>query len=215
MYLCRVIAKSQNKMEKINALYKEWMASQPLSKENGNRLYQKFMLEFNYNSNHIEGNTMTYGQTQLLLMFDETSGDAKMRDYEEMKAHNVGLKLVEQEAIDKERPLTENFIRELNKTILVRDFYKTQETEAGLNRYEIKVGQYKTRPNSVITVTGELFDHASPEETPAMMSDLVKWYNDEVKKGVLSPFNSLRYSTIAIYEYTRLKTVTGASLAYW
>ena len=29
------------------------------------------MLEFNYNSNHIEGNTLTYGQTELLLMFGQ------------------------------------------------------------------------------------------------------------------------------------------------
>ena len=43
------------------------------------------MLEFNYNSNHIEGNTLTYGQTELLLMFGRVIGEAKMKDIEEMK----------------------------------------------------------------------------------------------------------------------------------
>ncbi|MDD2215405.1 MAG: Fic family protein [Eubacteriales bacterium] len=185
-------------MEKIDTLYKEWTGLQPLSLENQKRLDQKFMLEFNYNSNHIEGNTLTYGQTKLLLMFGETTGDAKLRDYEEMKAHNVGLELVKREAKDKERPLTENFIRELNRTILVEDFYKMSKNGG---RYLVKVGQYKTRPNSVITATGEMFDYASPEETPALMTDLVKWYNEEEAKGELCP---IQLATLFHYRYIRI-----------
>jgi len=49
------------------------------------RLNRKFMLEFNYNSNHIEGNNLTYGQTELLLMFGRVVGNAYMKDLEEMK----------------------------------------------------------------------------------------------------------------------------------
>ena len=135
------------------------------------------MIDFNYNSNHLEGNTLTYGQTKLLLLFGDTIGNASMQDYEEMKAHNVGLELMKALARDKERTLTETFVRELNKTILVRDFYKTSCD--GENRYKIHVGVYKTRQNSVITPTGELFDYALPAETPALMSDLIRWYNEE------------------------------------
>jgi Fic family protein len=188
-------------MDVINNLYKEWLTFQPLKSEYQKRLDQKFMLEFNYNSNHLEGNTLTYGQTKLLLMFGETSGDAKLRDYEEMKAHNVGLELTKREAKDKERPLTENFIRELNRTILVEDFYKTQKTENGITRYKIKVGQYKTRPNSVITVTGELFEYASPEETPALMKDLVEWYNKTEKSQDLHP---IELAALFHYRYIRI-----------
>lgn len=46
-------------MNKIETLYKEWQSLQPLKEQDQNRLDQKFMLEFNYNSNHIEGNTLT------------------------------------------------------------------------------------------------------------------------------------------------------------
>jgi hypothetical protein len=44
--------------------------------------------------NHLENNILTYGQTKLLFLFGETVGNAKIRDYEEMKAHNVGLELM-------------------------------------------------------------------------------------------------------------------------
>ncbi|MDR2912655.1 MAG: Fic family protein [Alistipes sp.] len=160
------------------------------------------MLEFNYNSNRIEGNTLTYGQTRLLFLFGTTSDGVPLRDYEEMKAHNVGLELVKREAADRERPLTEQFIRQLNRTILVEDFYKTQKDAAGeIRRYEVKVGQYKTRPNSVITATGEVFDYASPEETSALMTDLTAWYNEQEAKGELSP---IELATLFHYRYIRI-----------
>ena len=126
----------------IKQLYSEWKSLQPLKPEDLKRWNDKFKLEFNYNSNHLEGNTLTYGQTKLLLMFGETSGNASLKDYEEMKAHNVGLEMIKQEAQDKERPLTESFIRELNRTILVQDYWKNAKTPDGQDiRMQIKVGE--------------------------------------------------------------------------
>jgi Fic family protein len=170
-------------MNNIEKLFKEWQSLQPLKPELQRDINQQFMVDFNYNSNHLEGNTLTYGQTKLLLLFGDTIGNASIQDYEEMKAHNVGLELMKVEATDKDRMLSEHFIRELNHTILVRDFYKT--SREGDFRYKVNVGIYKTRPNSVITPTGELFDYASPEETPALMSDLIAWYRDEEQRGKL------------------------------
>ena len=72
------------------------------------------MLDFNFNSTHIEGNTYIRTKTKLLLFFGKTTSSANLRDYEEMKAHNVGLEIVKREALDKERPLSGAFIRELN-----------------------------------------------------------------------------------------------------
>ena len=171
-------------MNSIDKLHKEWLSLHPLKPELQRRMDQQFMFDFNYNSNHMEGNTLTYGQTKMLLLFGKTEGKALMRDYEEMKAHNVGLELMKKEARDKQRPLSESFIRELNHIILVGDFYKTSRD--GDHRYKIHVGVYKTRPNSVITPSGETFDYASPEETSSLVSDLVEWYREEEQRGKLS-----------------------------
>lgn len=105
-------------MTHIHQLYNEWLSLQPLKPEDKNRLDRKFMLEFNYNSNHIEGNTLTYGQTELLLLFGKVVDEANMKDLEEMKAHNVCLKMIQEEAADKNLPLTETFIRQLHHTLL-------------------------------------------------------------------------------------------------
>jgi Fic family protein len=68
-------------MNTIDALLKRWQELQPLPKAIGRELDQQFMLDFNYHSNRLEGNTLTYGQTRLALLFGETSGNAKLRDY--------------------------------------------------------------------------------------------------------------------------------------
>jgi Fic family protein len=188
-------------MNNIEKLHKEWLSVQPLKPELQRRMDQQFMFDFNYNSNHLEGNTLTYGQTKLLLLFGDTTGNASMQDYEEMKAHNVGLEMMKVEAQDKNRPLSESFIRNLNRTILVNDFYKLSRD--GEYRYKIHTGIYKTRPNSVITPTGEMFDYASPEETPALMSDLVTWYNS-VETGSAPSLHPIELATLFHYRYIRI-----------
>ena len=183
----------------IETIYKQWRAAQPLDEVLQRRIDQSFMIDFNYNSNHLEGNTLTYGQTKLLLLFGKVQGEGLMRDFEEMKAHNVGLEMMKIEALDRQRPLSESFIRQLNRTILAGDFYKVSRD--GSYKYKIHTGVYKTRPNSVITSAGELFDYASPEETPALMAELVAWYNKEEKRGELS---SVELAALFHYRYIRI-----------
>lgn len=189
-------------MNKIESLYKEWQSLQPLKEQDQNRLDQKFMLEFNYNSNHIEGNTLTYGQTEMLLMFGKVVDSANMKDLEEMKASNVGLKMVKEAALDKEQPLTEYFIRTLHQTLLREDYTVYRQLPDGTNTsYVVHAGQYKTRPNSVITPTGERFEYASPEETPALMTDLLQWYNQTEAEGTMTP---IELASLFHYRYIRI-----------
>ncbi|MDR2840474.1 MAG: Fic family protein [Paludibacter sp.] len=185
--------------DNIKKMLAEWQSLQPLKQPLQHQMDQQFMFDFNYNSNHLEGNTLTYGQTKLLLLFGRVEGEALFRDYEEMKAHNVGLEMMKREALDKQRHLSEIFIRELNSTILAGDFYKTSRD--GEYRYKIHTGIYKTRPNSVITPAGAMFDYASPEETPSMMADLISWYRSEEAKHNLSV---VELAALFHYRYIRI-----------
>lgn len=184
----------------IRKIAKQWQALQPLSETDALRLHNKFVLDFNYNSNHMEGNTLTYGQTEVLLLFGEVIGNGSMRDFEEMKAHNLCLQLVIDEARSG-RPLTEAFIRQLHRVMLREDYEVPVKSPSGVvTGYTIHAGIYKTRPNSVKTPAGTIFHYATPEETPALMSDLVKWYN-EAAAGELSP---IELAAIFHYRYIRI-----------
>lgn len=148
-----------NLLQQIDGLKKELEGLQSIEAEFQRKLDRKFRLEFNYNFNHLEGNTLTYGETELLLYFDQTKGDHTMREYEEMQAHDLALKLVKEWAEDLERPLSEADIKELNKVILVKPFWKDAITSDGQGtRRQIMVGEYKKYPNSVRLQNGELFD---------------------------------------------------------
>ena len=179
-----------------------WQDLQPLSEKERDRLSRRFTVDFNYNSNHIEGNTLTYGQTEILLLFGKVIGEADVRDVQEMTASNVGLRMMFEEASVKEVPLTQNFICTLHKTLLREDYTVYRELPGGVKTsYVIHAGQYKTRPNSVITRYGDRFEYASPEETPALMTDLVQWYNEEDQKGLMSP---IEIATLFHYRYIRI-----------
>lgn len=42
----------------------------------------------------MEGNTLTYGQTELLLLFGKVSGEADLKDFNDMKASEVSVKMM-------------------------------------------------------------------------------------------------------------------------
>ncbi len=188
-------------MTPLNKIYNNWLEIHPLSSDDENRLKRKFMLDFNYNNNHIEGNTLTYGQTEVLLLLGEVMGPAKMKDLEEMKAHNICLNMIEREAETTE-PLTETFIRQVHQVMLREDYKVYRKLPGGeTTSYTVHAGRYKTRPNSVITPTGERFEYASPEETPALMADLIAWYNEVVEDGSMSP---IELAALFHYRYIRI-----------
>jgi Fic family protein len=150
----------------------------PLTPEMGKRIMQKFRLDWNFHSSHIEGNTLTYGETKALILFGQTAQAKPLKDHLEMSGHDQAIKYLE-EVIKEERPLTENFIRELHELILHEPYEVDAITPDGKHTKKlVQVGKYKTTSNHVLTKTGEIFYFATPEETPSKMRDLMKWYTE-------------------------------------
>ena len=119
-----------------------------------------------------------------------------------MKASQVGLKMMLEEVNLKDTPLTQIFIRQLHKVLLREDYTVYRNLPGGGHTsFTIHAGQYKTRPNSVITRYGDRFEYASPEETPALMADLVNWYNEAEASGEYSP---VELAALFHYRYIRI-----------
>lgn len=189
-------------MDKVRDIMKRWNALQPLSERDRELLSRRFTIDFNYNSNHMEGNTLTYGQTEILLLFGKIIGEAEAKDVIEMTASNVGLRMMTEAAKLKDIPLTQNFICTLHKTLLREDYTVYKNLPGGqTTSYTIHAGRYKTRPNSVITRYGDRFEYAFPEETPALMADLVEWYNKAEQSGRFTP---VELAALFHYRYIRI-----------
>jgi Fic family protein len=158
----------------------------PIDKEQEDRIMQKFRLDWNYHSNHLEGNSLTYGETKALILFGITAQGKPLKDTLEITGHNEAINWV-LEMVTGDRPLTENFIRELH-SLLLKDSYKESKNIDGvIVPRKISAGKYKTTSNHVETVTGEIFYFATPEETPSKMTDLIDWYKNKTEQSDVNP----------------------------
>ena len=159
----------------------------PLSPELEKRIMQKFRLDWNYHSNNIEGNQLTYGETKTFLLHGITAKGKTLKDHLDIKGHNEALLMLD-EIAKEERDISEKFIRELHVVILHESYYNPAQTIDGKKTTKkIEVGKYKSQPNHVLTKTGEMHYFASPEETPAKMNDLVLWYRKANKDISIHP----------------------------
>lgn len=175
-----------DQIEIVDRLLKELKSLPDPSPAQQKKLNDKYRLEWNFHSNHIEGNTLTYGQTELLLFRGKATGNHDKQEYDEMEAHDVAIGMVKDWVKEKNRDITETDIRELNKIILVRPFWKEAITPDGQQtRKQIQPGAYKRSPNLVRLKSGQIHDYASPEETPALMQDLFKWYKENTNEHPL------------------------------
>ena len=174
-------------IRKVDELKSEIDKLRPIKPEDENRIMQKFRLDWNYNSNAIEGNSLTYGETRAFLMHGITAKGKPFKDYLDIRGHNEAIDYLS-DFVNKKEELTEAVIRELHKIILVEPYEVDALTPDGKpTRRRIEIGVYKKQPNHVKTQTGEIHYFASPEETPAKMEELMNWYRKEKENKDMHP----------------------------
>lgn len=191
-------------LENANQLKKQLDAFRPLDKDMERRIMQKIRLDWNFHSNHLEGNPLTFGETKALILFGMTAKGKPLQEHLEMSGHDEAVKIIE-EVVKDEMPLSEHFIRELHEIILVKGTKKKAITPDGrVIERRIKIGQYKTSPNHVETQTGEMFYFATPEETPAKMKDLIDWYREQKARADIHPIvlaSEFHYKFVRIHPF--------------
>ena len=128
-------------------------------------LYHITQIQFAYNSNHIEGNTLTEEETRLIYETKTFIADGKSHkidDFIEMQNHFALFNCM----IDKgENLLSEDIIKEFH-TVL-----KSSTTDSQKDWF--KVGEYKTLANEV---GGK--QTTRPENVAIDMKKLLDWYNN-------------------------------------
>ncbi|MDT7856110.1 Fic family protein [Rubrivirga sp. S365] len=173
-------------IERARALRDELDAMRPLDPEQVGKAMQRLRLEWTYHSNAIEGNTLTYGETRALLLHGVTAQGKPLKDHLDIKGHREALDHLERLA-GADEPLTLAAVRELHRALLGEPYETWAETADGQRvRRTATPGEFKAFSNSVKTVTGETHYYARPEETPALMTDLVDRYRAgwrEVEEG--------------------------------
>ena len=174
-------------VQEVEQKQQQVLALRPLSADLEGRIMQKLRLEWNFHSNAIEGNPMSYGETVTYLMYGLTAKGKTLKDHLDIRGHNEAIFLL-LNMVKEARGFSESDIRTLHKIILVEPYYSNAITPDGQpTKRMIQIGQYKDQPNHVITPTGETHYYATPEDVPILMGELMAWYNTEKDNPQVHP----------------------------
>lgn len=105
---------------KIDQLSAKLRSMRPLNEAELKRLRDEFMIENTYNSNAIEGNTLTLRETALILQEGITIAEKPIKDHLEAIGHKDAFSYVV-ELADRREPLTERTIKDIHALILMND----------------------------------------------------------------------------------------------
>ena len=137
----------------------------PFPKTALERLKDRLRLLFTYNSNAIEGNTLTLSETKLVVQEGITIGGKSLREHNEAINHQKAVEFIEQ-VVSEKRQITEEILCELHGIIL----HNIEEEEKGM---------YRKRK---VWIEGASFVPAKPDLVPKLMKDFFLWLNTNPEK---------------------------------
>jgi Fic family protein len=142
---------------------KRWLDSfRPLSSAVVAELKQLFDVRFTYNSNAIEGNTLTQSETQLVLEKGITVGGKTLREHLEVVGHRDAIDYVESLA-QKETTIGEWEIRQIHSLLV-----------SAIDRAE--AGRYRQLD---VKAAGTDYTYPPHYLLPELMAEFVTWLNSE------------------------------------
>ncbi len=157
----------------------------PFPKSALERLHHQFIIEWTFNSNAIEGNTLTLRETALVLNEGITISGKPLREHFEAINHQKAILTLE-DFIGKKVPLDENLIKSLHKIILTN----IDEIEAGCYRKER------------VRILGATHIPPDPLKISKLMAELIADYYQ--KEKVLHPIElaaEIHYQLVKIHPF--------------
>ena len=147
----RLLNRLEQKKSQLDAL-------RPLPIAAVRRLNEQLTVEWIYNSNAIEGSTLTLKETQLILETGLTIGGKPLREHFEVINHKDAIEYVEALSTG-EAPITPFHVRQIHKLVLTR----IDDDNAG---------QYRNLP---VYITGSAHQPPDAWEVPHLMSEWGDW----------------------------------------
>ncbi len=145
-------------LDRITQLKSELDSLRPLPEAIIVKLKDQINLEWIYNSNAIEGSTLTLRETQLILEHGLTIGGKSLREHFEVINHREAINYVER-LVERDSPITAHDIRQIHQLVLA----KIEDASAG---------QYR---QVAVRIAGA--GHIPPEswQVPSLVDDLIQW----------------------------------------
>ena len=128
------------------------------------RLRRELMIEYTFDSNAIEGSTLTLRETRLVIEEGITVGGKSIQEYLGARNHPDAIEYIEKVVYEK-KPLYEADILELHRLIL--------------RNIEEHAGKYRT---TGVRIGGALFMPPKSSEVPKLMLNLLMWLDKNIEE---------------------------------
>ena len=152
-------------LERIERKKSDLDARRPLSAAAVGRLNEQLAIEWTYNSNAIEGSTLTLKETQLILETGLTIAGKSLREHFEVVNHRQAITRVEELASGK-TPIDAERVRQIHALVLAKIDDKS-------------AGQYRKVP---VYITGAAHRPPEPSEVPRLMAEWGEWLDGRAQE---------------------------------
>ncbi|MEO8236268.1 MAG: Fic family protein [Flavobacterium sp.] len=155
-----------NLKNKIDTIKEKIVQNGKLTKEQLNKINNKFRLEWNFNSNSMEGNTLTIEETRSVMVGNLEVHQKPIKDVLEMKGHD--------EVISEILKIGKGEIRLSERRI--KDIHLGIMHEEDLEKKK-KIGTWKPENNEILNHKGEKYTFVDWELVPEKMHELLNKTN--------------------------------------
>lgn len=172
----------QELLNKIKANKKKLDAKRPLNPSEIKTIRKWFDVTYTYHTNAIEGNTLTLGETRMILEDGLTVGGKQVKEILEAKNHKNALDLLF-DIVSGEKDLSEEVICDLHKKLLL----DIDDENAGNYR---KIQVYFTGSEDLPPTV---------KEVPVLMKEFIKWYLENKNK-----IDLLELAALVHYKFVKI-----------
>lgn len=159
-----VLFKMKELLSEIDQIQSLFNKKRPLPKETLKSIREDLIIKWTYNSNAIEGNTLTLSETKVVLEDGITINGKSVREHLEIINHRDAIYFLE-ELIRDETNLTQHTIRQVHGLIL-----------SGIDRNN--AGNYRKQQ---VLIGGAEHIPPAPLLIPEKMDKLMDWYNNQAQ----------------------------------
>jgi len=172
--------------ERLTRKKKELDALRPLPRNVLEKLRKQFAIELAYNSNAIEGNTLTLKETQLVIEEGITIKGKPLREHFEAINHQKAFEFLES-IVNKKARITEEVIKDIHRIIL-----------SGID--DVYAGRYR---NTNVRILGAIKSPPRFEKVRAKMREYVDYTKTNPEKlNVVELAALIHYRLVEIHPFT-------------
>lgn len=169
-------------LAKIKSLKEELDSLRPLTEGEAAALNEEFAIEYTYNSNAIEGNTLTLRETDMVLR-GLTIDKKPLKDHLDAVGHKEAFDYVG-DLVKEKAPLSEYLIKQIHFLVLA-----TRRQDRGV---------YRSVP---VRIAGALITPSDPSLIHDKMEELIKWYSEDKDEDFLTKLALLHLRFESIHPF--------------